>query len=64
MNLGVTWGASHSLIQSATYNDNYFLSAALSDAYPCGINVEYTSKKEFTKEYDPINKKYKIIWRK
>ena len=58
MNFGITWGASHSLIQSATYNDNYFLSAALSDAYPCGINVEYTSKKEFTKEYDPINKKY------
>ena len=39
MNFGVTWGASHSLIQSVAYTDNYFFSAALSDAYPMGINV-------------------------
>ena len=55
---GITWGASHSLIQSATFDNNYFWTAALSDAYPEGIQVEYTSKKVFTNEYDPINKKY------
>ena len=58
MNFGITWGASHSLIQSATYNNEYFISAALSDAYPLGIKVEYTSKKEFSKYYDPVNQKY------
>ena len=55
---GITWGASHSLIQSATLDQNYFWTAALSDAYPEGIKVEYTSKKDFTNDYDPINKKY------
>ena len=58
MNFGITWGASHSLIQSATNYDDYFISAALSDAYPLGIKVEYTSKKEFTRTYDPVNQKY------
>ena len=58
MDFGITWGASHSLIQSATYDENYFWTAALSDAYPEGIKVEYTSKKSFTSEYDPVNTKY------
>ena len=58
MDFGVTWGSSHSLIQSATFDDFYFWTAALGDAYPQGINVEYTSKTKFTNEYDPINKKY------
>ena len=58
MDFGITWGASHSLIQSATFDENYFWTAALSDAYPEGIKVEYTSKKNFTSEYDPVNKKY------
>ena len=58
MDFGVTWGSSHSLIQSATFDDFYFWTAALGDAYPQGINVEYTSKREFTSSYDPINKKY------
>ena len=31
---GETWGASHSLIQSATFDPYYFWTAALSDAYP------------------------------
>ena len=57
MNFGETWGASHSLIQSVTYNDDYFLSAALSDAYPQGIKVQHTSKKDFLSYYDPVNKK-------
>ena len=57
MDFGVTWGASHSLIQSVTFDEYYFWSAALSDAYPEGINVEYTSKTDFTNSYDPINKK-------
>ena len=61
MDFGITWGASHSLIQSVTVDDLYFWSAALSDAYPEGINVEYTSKKNFYTSsyyYDPVNKKY------
>ena len=63
MDFGCTWGASHSLIQSVTTDDLYFWSAALSDAYPEGINVEYTSKKNFYTSnyyYDPINKKYNL----
>ena len=59
MDFGITWGASHSLIQSVTFDDYYFWTAALSDAYPEGINVEYTSKREFKQEiyyYDPVNK--------
>ena len=39
MDFGLTWGASHSLIQSATADDLYFWTAALSDAYPMGIKV-------------------------
>ena len=58
MDFGITWGASHSLIQSVTFDDLYFWTAALSDAYPEGINVEYTSKKDFSNVYDPVNKKY------
>ena len=57
MNFGQTWGASHSLIQSVTYNNDYFFTAALSDAYPQGIKVQHTSKKEFWRDYDPVNKK-------
>jgi hypothetical protein len=57
MNFGETWGASHSLIQSVTYNNDYFFTAALSDAYPQGIKVQHTSKKEFYSSYDPVNKK-------
>ena len=60
MDFGITWGASHSLIQSATFDDkNHFWTAALSDAYPEGINVEYTSKRDFSSyDYDSVNKKY------
>ena len=59
MDFGITWGASHSLIQSATFdNKKHFWTAALSDAYPEGIKVEYTSKKEFTNSFDPVNNKY------
>ena len=59
MDFGITWGASHSLIQSATYdNKNHFWTAALSDAFPEGIKVEYTSKKKFSRSFDPVNKKY------
>ena len=57
MNFGRTWGASHSLIQSATYNDQYFFSASLSDSHPEGILVMDTSKNEFLSDYDPVNKK-------
>jgi hypothetical protein len=59
MDFGETWGASHSLIQSATFdNKNHFWTAALSDAFPEGIKVEYTSKRDFTYEFDPVNNKY------
>ena len=58
MDFGETWGSSHSLVQSATFDDNYFWSAALGDAYPEGIKVEYTSKRELSTEYDVIAKKY------
>ena len=59
MDFGITWGASHSLIQSVTFDDkNHFWTAALSDAYPEGIEVEYTSKRDFTSSYDSVNKKY------
>ena len=57
MDFGTTWGASHSLIQSATADDNYFWTAALSDAYPMGIRVTYTSKTQFYNMIDPINNK-------
>ena len=64
MDFGITWGASHSLIQSITFDDYYFWTAALSDAYPEGIKVEYTSKRnynELSQYYDPINKNYQRI---
>ena len=60
MNFGLNWGSSHSLIQSATFDEFYFWTAALGDAYPQGISVEYTSKDEFSNSYDPINKKYNL----
>ena len=61
MNFGITWGASHSLIQSATFDNNYFWTAALSDAYPEGIKVEYISKTELTSSFDAVNQKYNSI---
>ena len=60
MDFGITWGSSHSLVQSVTFDDFYFWTAALGDAYPEGIKVEYTSKSEFSNEYDPIHKKYNL----
>ena len=57
MDFGDSWGASHSLIQSATADENYFWTAALSDGYPNGIKVTYTSKTEFSTVFDPINNK-------
>ena len=57
MDFGITWGASHSLIQSVTADNNYFWTAALSDAYPMGIKVTYTSKTQFETTNDPVNKK-------
>ena len=57
MDFGETWGTSHSLIQSITADDNYFWTAALSDAYPKGIKVSYTSKTGFYNMLDPINNK-------
>ena len=61
MNIGLNWGASHSLIQTGTFDENYFCTASLSDGSPKGIKVAYISKRDFKKEerdYDPIFKKY------
>ena len=57
---GLIWGASHSLIQSATFDNDYFWSATLSDYYPQGIKVQYTSKREFQNNYDAVNQKHNI----
>ena len=57
MDFGLTWGASHSLIQSAVADDLYFWTAALSDAYPMGIKVTYTSRLKFMSDKDPVNNK-------
>ena len=57
LDFGFIWGASHSLIQSATFDDNYFWTASLSDYAPQGIKVKYTSKKEFQNNYDAVAKK-------
>ena len=57
MDFGLTWGASHSLIQSVTADENYFCTAALSDSHPMGIQVTYTSKTKFKRDIDPINNK-------
>ena len=57
MDFGLTWGANHSLIQSVTADENYFWTASLSDSNPQGIKVIYTSKTQFFKSFDEINKK-------
>ena len=57
MDFGLTWGASHSLIQSGVADDLYFWTAALSDAYPMGIKVTYTSRLKFKNTKDPVNNK-------
>ena len=57
LDFGVIWGASHALIQSATFDDNYFWTATLSDAYPQGIRVQYISKRDFQNNYDAVEKK-------
>ena len=53
---GIIFGASHSLIQSVTYDDNYFWTATLSDGYPQGIRVQYISKREFQNNYEYLKK--------
>ena len=58
---GNTWGTSHTLIQSATYDENFFITAALSDP---GLNVYYTSKTEFdlfwNHYYDAVEKRFNV----
>ena len=60
MDFRLTWVASHSLIQSITFDEYCFWTASLSDAYPFGIKVEYTSKRDFSNSYDSKNKKYNL----
>ena len=61
LDFGDTWGASHSLIQTAIFDDYNFWTAVLSDAHPEGIKIEYTSKRNISydiNQYDSVNKKY------
>ena len=60
MDFGCTLGASHSLIQSTIFDEYYFLATTVSDAYPEGIKVKYSSKRDFNNEVYPINKKYNL----
>jgi hypothetical protein len=39
MDLGYTWGTSHSLIQSATFDEYYLLATTVSYAYSEGIKL-------------------------
>ena len=57
MNFGLTWGASHSLIQSATTSGIHFWTASLSDGHPMGIKITYTSLNHFYTTNDPVKKK-------
>ena len=59
MDFGLTWGASHSLIQSVAINNLHFWTASLSDRYPMGIKITYTSLHHFSTTNDPVNKKKK-----
>ena len=49
-----------SLIQSVTFDEYYFWTSALGDAYTQGINVEFTSKMVFTNTYFPLHQKYNL----
>ena len=63
LDFGDTWGASHSLIQACTFDEFYFWTAALADASPYGIKVEYISKRNISytsNSYDPVNKKFNL----
>ena len=68
LDFGDTWGASHSLIQACTFDEFYFWTAALADASPYGIKVEYISKRNISyneyNSYDPVNKKYNLRYKR
>ena len=64
IDFGWSWLTSHSITFSATFDENYFISASLND-YENGpwVNVIYTSKTEFKTNryyYDKVNKKYNL----
>ena len=59
LDFGCSLGTTHSLIQSAIFDEYYFWTASLGDGYPERINVMFTSKINISSDfYDPINKKY------
>ena len=63
IDFGWSWLTSHSITFTATYDENYFISASLNDAVSPWVNVIYTSKTEFdtsSYEYDSVNKKYNL----
>ena len=63
IDFGWSWLTSHSITFTATYDENYFISASLNDAVSPWVNVIYTSKTEFDTspyEYDSVNKKYNL----
>ena len=57
---GCGFGTSHSLISSVTFDEYNFYTASLTDSNDTeGINIIYTSKRDFEvtyNYYDPINK--------
>ena len=57
LDFGETWGSSHTLLQSATFDDYFFVTAALSDP---GLDVFYTSKTEYDMiwGYDAVEKRF------
>ena len=59
LDFGPTWSPTHSLLQSVTFDENYFWSATLGDDSLRSVSASYTSKANIRKDvYDPINKKY------
>ena len=49
-----SWAASHSLIQDQIYDGKYFVTAALGDAYPEGIQVSFIDGQSTASTVDPV----------
>ena len=63
IDFGWSWFTSHSITFTATYDENYYISASLNDDDAPKVNIIYTSKTEFETspyKYDSVNKKYNL----
>ena len=61
IDFGWAWGTSHSLSQTATFDENNYITASLCDGNSPWVNVYYLSKTEFRTDpyyYDAVNKKF------